>query len=153
MIRIYIAFGEKVKSIEIENANDMKNLNLSGKWIRNLDNITEISFTEDLIIITTEDPVFRDGNKHAHDFSACSADIIKAYDWNGNLQWSISDIIKDIAPPIYGGFLIEKSTIRDYVESRSLLDNSSYLYACFVGAWKYVLDLNSKCIIAKIPTK
>lgn len=153
MIRIHIAFNGKVKSIAIENINELKRLNLCEKCISSLDNITEMSITESLIIITTEDPVFRDGNKCSHDFSDCSTDTIKAYDWNGNLQWSIGDIIKDIVPPIYGGFIIEKSTICDYVENMSLLDNNSCLYACFFGAWKYVLDLKNKCVIAKVLTK
>ncbi len=153
MIKIHIAFNETVRSMELESINELKKVNLCGNWISTLDNITELSITEDFVIITTEDPVFRDGNKQSHDFNECSVDIIKAYDWNGRFRWNISDIIKDIAPPVYGGFVIEKSTITPYLEGASLEDHSHPLYACFVGAWKYVVDVKNGCVLLKLPVK
>lgn len=153
MIRIHIAFNGKVKSIESEDTDQLKKLNLSGKIISSLDEITEISINEDLIIITTEDPAFRNGDEFIEDISRCSRDRIKVYDWNGNLQLSIGDIIKDIDLPIYGGFLIEKSTIVDYMEDISILDEQPCLYACFAGAWKYVLDLKSNRVLLRLATK
>lgn len=157
--------NNKVLSFSIEDIPSFfKKFRLRDQLVESLDGVTEISITDELFIITTENPGFRNGSRMSLRTDKCSVDIIKAYNWKGEFVWSINDIIKDLSGEFLNGFLIEREKIglpNGYklpnggcVEDvLSDIDRSHPLYACFDGGWRYILDLKDKRILFRSPTK
>ena len=67
-----------------------------------LQNVYEISITEDFIILTTESN------------NETIKNNIDAYDWNGNHLWNISDIVGDLKIPYFGGTVTTKDIMKNH---------------------------------------
>ena len=62
-LQMYVLIGKELLSLGSD-VSFLKKLNLRKNIIESLDNIYEISITKNLLIITTEDEDFRNGNQH-----------------------------------------------------------------------------------------
>lgn len=164
-LKVHIGINDKVLSFSIENIPEyLKRFRLGDQLIETLDGVTEISITDELFIITTEDPGFRNSKRKSLRCNECSVDVIKAYSWEGQFLWSIKDIIQDLNGIFLGGFLIERAKIdlpNGYYlpngacveDILSNIDQSHPLYACFDGGWRYILDLKDKRVLFRSPNR
>ena len=149
---MHVKFGNDIKTFTLKDLSLLDSLNIKDQTIIFPGGITEISITHDLFIITTADPIFQDNKPHK--FEECSTDLIKAYDWQGNLVWSIKDIIPNINAPLYGGFIVDQDHIMDILMGYDLQYNNYHdFYVCFIGGLRYIIDLQERKVIAKSPTK
>lgn len=69
-----------------------KNLSFKANM---LNNVFQVSITEDFVILTTE----------SYSENKIITNNIDAYDWNGNHLWNISDIVEDAGLTFWGAVL------------------------------------------------
>ena len=151
-VEFYININNKILHFVSPDIKPLKDFNLNDCAVKSLDCIYEISIAENIVIITTEEPAFRNGDKMSCEYEECSRECIKAYDWNGNFLWSIDDIIKDIRVPIYGGNLFSVDMLKSECPEINVDESHLFFNVCAAGK-RYVVDLTDKKVLYTKPAK
>lgn len=121
--------------------------------IKSADDICGINITNDLIILTKKDRVYRNGKKllREDDFGERGVNNIEAYDWDGNLVWNIGDIVGDIKKPFFGCNVVTGEMIKDNSTIKISESSSTHdLLICNAG-WLFVIDLKTNELLGKFP--
>ncbi len=142
--------NNKILSIRTELHTAMKTFYLNNRIFESLDNIYEISITDDLIIVTTDAPEFRNGESSApvHSEPRKEKNNITAYDWNGTPVWNISDIIKDMDMVFWGGQVVTHDILQDKsIQFDCDCPPTHELFTCSAGGYLFVIDLNTRKVI------
>ena len=153
---IHVLINNSALTITSSDIKNVKSLALPKKIIDSLDDVYEISITDKLVILTTENPYFRDGAKQAPVYyeKVWQQNNINAYDWDGNHLWNIADIVGPIHHCFYGGCVTTKELFReDFSESLYEEIGNHALYACTAGSILYVIDLETQRVIQTMQTK
>lgn len=153
-LQMYVLIGKELLSLGSD-VSFLKKLNLRKNIIESLDNIYEISITKNLLIITTEDEDFRNGNQHAPlTKESRTKNNINAYDWDGNHLWNIADIVGDIKMPFYGGNVTTKENLQGHFGvNMSNLNDSHDFYVCTSGSRMFIIDLNDRTVSQVLATR
>ena len=79
---------------------------------------------------------------------------IDAYDYEGNLQWNISEIIGDVPNPFIFIEIHTKKTILERLENKGwgfdsehVIDGHEFLFCSDIGGLYYVIDITDKKLI------
>lgn len=130
----------------------LNSISMYKHTIEPLDHICDIAITKDLFIITTEDPVFRDGRTSASFIKQDrSINNINAYDWNGKHLWNIADIVGDIKMSLGGGEVRTKEAMESYpgFDGTKVKDDHE-LFSCTTGYHLYIIDLTDRKFLQKL---
>ncbi len=75
---------------------------LTYTTLKSLDPILGVVMTKEYLIVTTENPGFRDGQRPASLYvDSVPVNNINAYHWDGTHAWNIADIVGDIRTYFY----------------------------------------------------
>ena len=153
-LKISVLIDQKVLSITTD-ISYFKKIYMQTHILEPLDHIYEVSITKDLLIITTEDPDFRNGNLQAPPIKEERlTNNINAYDWGGNHMWNIADIVGDIKMSFFGGSVCTKKSFNSYWGfNASRVKNDHELFSCTAGDYLYIIDLTDKKFIQKLDAK
>ncbi|MBQ9761749.1 MAG: hypothetical protein IJV82_01580 [Oscillospiraceae bacterium] len=138
-------------SVEVEN---LKEIRLFDKEIKTLDNICDISFAKDMVILQTDSPRYRYAPKPNPEYKPDYAvnNYVNAYDYNGNHLWNISQIIGDVGSGISGGHICSTDYLLE--ESKDSYVEGHELFVCWDEyGMRYLIDLDEKKVIHKILTR
>ena len=147
--RINVLIDQRVLTFDMD-VSFLKKIYMKTHVLEPLDQIYEMSITKDLLILTTEDPAFRNENLQEDR----STNNIDAYDWNGNHVWNIADIVGDIKTPFFGGSVSSQELLKSHWGfDASKVKKHHELFSCTAGDYLYVIDLTDKKLIQKLQTK
>ena len=131
---------EKTLDMLIENP---KRILFNKKHHVFLNDIIGISISKKLVILTIDEPLRGSYETRDERFNN-----IKAYDFDGNLQWEICDIVGDVHYAFWGGavksyedILKQNHFLLDYSK---LNDNNEYFYLTSMNDTCYIIDLTTK---------
>ena len=150
-LRIDILINDKITAIDATST-DIANLCIDKKIIEHPDRVYCISITSELIIVLSETAAFRGGAKFASEETVNKyPNTINAYDWNGNLQWNITDIVGDIKSHMVGGCLYTDDMLAKWCDTW-VKGHDHYCCSDWVGR-SYWIDLCDRKVIKVAITK
>lgn len=130
-----------------------REIGLSGKRISTFDNICKISLSNNMVILLTASPRFRDSAIPKPD---CVLDYdvncVDAYDYEGNHLWNIAEIIGNVGSSICNGHVCSTKWLtgganEGYIEGHEL-------FVCWdCNEVRYLIDLDEKRVIHKMITR
>lgn len=145
-LQIDILINNKITRIDTCSS-DIANLCVEKQIIAIPDRVYRISVTPTLIIVLAENAAFRTGIKTASKETVNKfPNTINAYDWEGNLQWSITDIVGDINSYMVGGSLCTDDILEQW--NCELGTKGHDYYACY--DWdgrRYLIDLCDRRVL------
>lgn len=151
---MHILINGEVLTLSI-NTNTIKRVGLNKEVLQLEDGIINISVTESIIIIVTEDPDFRNCLNQV-DFVKpynIKKNNINAYDWDGNYLWNISDIVGEVNMAFSGGCVSSISKLSNYYGfDQQKYNADSEIYVCTAGGRMYVIDLKEKKVVQILPS-
>lgn len=129
--------------------NGLKILNCTDcKTIEMQDNICRIVFTDELILIRTEDRDFRDGRQQADWIKDNREENnIYCFDTKGNLLWNIGEIVGDIKMAFDCIYHITPGNARKLYGK--FVRPSKYLFHCSAGGFGFLIDAKKKKLLIK----
>ena len=129
--------------------NGLKILNCTaGKSLEMLDNICGIVFTDELILIRTEDRDFRDGRKQADWIKDNREENnIYCFDIKGNLLWNIGEVVGDIKMAFDGMYHITPRNAKKLYGK--FVMPTRYLFHCIAGDFGFLIDGKKQKLICK----
>ncbi len=141
--------NDNVFLFEIE-SDDLYTINCLTKTpIQTLDKIHQICIAENIVIIKTEDRVFRNGATHVsyEEIGERRENNILAYDWQGNFLWNIGEIVGDIKMPVFGFSAVQHQVAQEECGT-PLPEGCGLLLYCFAGNCRYLIDATHRTVLA-----
>ncbi len=152
--RVRVIMDNKVLLLQMD-ISELKKMHINDAFLDSLDKICEISITKDLVIITTEDPDFRNGAKCVPIMKENRRENnITAYDWQGNRVWNIADIVGDIKMSFFGGSVCTIETLKNTVGfDERLVPEGHDLFTCVAEGFLFVVDLTDAKVLQTLHAK
>jgi hypothetical protein len=153
-IEIYALVNQKVASFRV-NGSSVHELGMYAHILKSLDVIYQVSISKDYLIVTTEDPSVRSGRWDPSFPKDRPTNNINAYDWSGNHQWNIAEIVGDIKASFWGGTVTTKDLIANHAGiDTSKIDENHEFYCCTAtNSYLYLIDLTDRRLIQIVQTK
>lgn len=149
-IKIEIVTCDKDKCVFEFESNALHKLNFLGIPVESPDAICHICIFRNLLILKTEDRVFRNGH-HPVTFvnDDRSENNVLAYDLHGRYMWNIGEIVGDIRRPFTNiSCVFKEDAEKEY--GITIPDGSDILLECVAGGLVYIVDAINKKLLKKI---
>ena len=119
--------------------------------LKSLDPILGVVMTKEYLIVLTENPGFRDGQRPTSIYvDSVPVNNINAYHWDGTHAWNIADIVGDIRTYFCGCAARANEYVRDVPE---VANHPEIWNHEFVGAstldFDYLIDITDRKLIKK----
>lgn len=152
--RVSILVDNKVLRLQLD-VSELKKMHINDGFLDSLDKIYEISITKDLVIVTTEDPDFRNGAKCVPIMKESRRENnITAYDWRGNRVWNIADMVGDLKMSFLGGSVCTIETLKNAVGfDERLVPEGHDLFTCVAEGFLFVIDLTDAKVLQTLHAK